>query len=79
MVDQFATQIPSMETKVKNLIADQNVELHTREMSLERTTAAKYDFQRQSTRLKKKLKGRYSNLSPESDTFSCTSVTHTAL
>jgi hypothetical protein len=36
-------------------IADLHIELRTRELSLEWTTAAKDDFQRQSTQLTKKL------------------------
>jgi hypothetical protein len=45
---------------VKNLnkkIADLNTELDARELSLEQTTVAKDDFQRQSTWLAKKLEG----------------------
>jgi hypothetical protein len=62
-VDQLAAHVPSLETQVKNLndkIADPNTELCARELSLERTTTTKDDFQRQSTRLTKKLEGMYS-------------------
>jgi hypothetical protein len=62
--DQLAAQVPSLKTQVKNLndkVANLNIELRARELSLERTTTAKYDFQRQSTRLTKKLEGMYSS------------------
>jgi hypothetical protein len=42
-------------------IADLHTELCTRELSLEQTTTAKDDFQRQSTRLTKKLEGTCSS------------------
>jgi septal ring factor EnvC (AmiA/AmiB activator) len=63
--DQLVTHVPSLETQVKNLndkIINLNTELRARELGLERTTAAKEDFQRQSTRLTKKLEGKYSSL-----------------
>jgi chromosome segregation ATPase len=59
MADQFTTQIPSLETQVKNQndkITDLNVKLRARELCLERTTTAKDDFQHQSTQLSKKLR-----------------------
>jgi chromosome segregation ATPase len=60
-VNQFTTQIPSLETQVKNLndkIVNLNVELHAREVSLEWMTDARDGFQRQTTRLMKKLEGK---------------------
>jgi peptidoglycan hydrolase CwlO-like protein len=45
--DQLAAHVPSLEAQVKNLndkIIDLNTELRARELSLERTTAAKDDF-----------------------------------
>jgi regulator of replication initiation timing len=62
--NQFMTQIPSLETQVMNLndkIAALNIELRARELSLGRTTVAKDDFQRHSTRLLKKLEGMCSS------------------
>jgi chromosome segregation ATPase len=64
MANQCATQVPSLETWVKKLsdkIADLNIKLHARELSLEQTTAAMDDFQCQSTRLTKKLEVNYSS------------------
>jgi uncharacterized coiled-coil DUF342 family protein len=49
MADQLSVYVPSLEAQVKSLnetIADLNTELHVRELSLERTTATKDDFQR---------------------------------
>jgi peptidoglycan hydrolase CwlO-like protein len=46
--DQLVAQIPSLETQVKNMndkVAKLNIELRARELSLQRTTAAKDDFQ----------------------------------
>jgi predicted nucleic acid-binding Zn-ribbon protein len=63
-IDQFAAQVPSLKTHVNNLndkIADLNVKLHVRELSLKQMTAAKNDLQHQSTRLTKKLEGKYSS------------------
>jgi thiamine pyrophosphokinase len=62
--DQLVAHVPSLKTQVKNLndkVANLNTELRARELSLERTTATKYDFQCQSTRLTKKLEGMYSS------------------
>jgi peptidoglycan hydrolase CwlO-like protein len=64
IADQLTAHIPSLETKVKNLndkIANLNTKLCVRELSLERTTAAKDYFQSQSTRLIKKLEVMYSS------------------
>jgi hypothetical protein len=50
---------------VKNLndkVTDLNVELWARELGVERTTAAKDDFQLQNTWLTKKLEGNTSPL-----------------
>jgi uncharacterized coiled-coil protein SlyX len=58
--DQLTAYVPSLEAQVKTLndtIVDLNTELRARELSLERTAAAKDYFQRQSTRLTKKLEG----------------------
>jgi chromosome segregation ATPase len=52
-MDQLTTYVPSLNNK----IVDLNAELCARELSLERTTAAKDKFQRQSTWLTKKLEG----------------------
>jgi TolA-binding protein len=46
--DQLSAYVPSLEAQVKNLngtIVDLHNELHTRELSLERITTAKDDFQ----------------------------------
>jgi chromosome segregation ATPase len=62
-IDQFTAQVPSLKTHVNNLndkIADLNVKLRVRELSLKQMTAAKNDLQHQSTRLTKKLEGKYS-------------------
>jgi septal ring factor EnvC (AmiA/AmiB activator) len=62
--DQLAAQVPSLETKVKNLddkVAELNIKLQSRELSLERTTAAKDDFQHQNTQLTEKLEGKHSS------------------
>jgi septal ring factor EnvC (AmiA/AmiB activator) len=62
-VDQFAAQILSLETHVKNLndkIADLKIALCTRELSLEWTNATKDDFQCQTIQLTKKLEGKHS-------------------
>jgi peptidoglycan hydrolase CwlO-like protein len=64
IADQLVAHIPSLETQVKNLndkIADLNTVLQTRELILEQTTTAKDDFQRQNTRLTKKLEGKHSS------------------
>jgi outer membrane murein-binding lipoprotein Lpp len=45
--DQLASQVPSLETHVKNLndkITDLNAELRANELRLERTTTTKDDF-----------------------------------
>jgi hypothetical protein len=60
MADQLMAYVPSLEAQVKTLngtIDNLNTELRASELSLERTIATKYDFQRQSTRLTKKLEG----------------------
>jgi septal ring factor EnvC (AmiA/AmiB activator) len=52
IADQLVAHVPSLETQVKNLndkIIDLNIDLQARELSLEQTTAAKDDFQRQNT------------------------------
>jgi septal ring factor EnvC (AmiA/AmiB activator) len=62
--DQLASQVPSLETHMKNLndkITDLNAKLCANELSLEQTTNTKDDFQHQSTRLMKKLEGNYSS------------------
>jgi septal ring factor EnvC (AmiA/AmiB activator) len=62
--NQLTAQVPSLETQVKNLndkITYLHIELRARELNLERTNAAKHDFQRQSTRLTNKLEGKYSS------------------
>jgi outer membrane murein-binding lipoprotein Lpp len=63
-VDQLSAYVPSQEAQVNTLnsnIEDLNTELRARELSLERTTAAKDDFQRKSTQLTKKLQGTCSS------------------
>jgi chromosome segregation ATPase len=63
-VDKLAAHVPSLEAHVKNMndkIIDLNIELCSRELSLERTTTAKDDFQHQGTRQTKKLKGNHSS------------------
>jgi septal ring factor EnvC (AmiA/AmiB activator) len=62
--NHLMAHVPSLETQVKNLnnkIVDLNTELGARELFLEQTTAAKDDFQHQSTRLMNKLEGKYSS------------------
>jgi hypothetical protein len=60
MMDQLLEQVNPLETQVPILngtIMHTSTELHAKELGLERTTGAKVDFQRQNSKLVKKLKG----------------------
>jgi phage-related tail protein len=57
-VDRFASQVPTLEDKVKHLenkVVDGIIEIMARELYLERTTRANNDYQKQITQLAKKL------------------------
>jgi hypothetical protein len=57
-VDRFATQIPTLEDKVKHpedKVEDGLEEIRTRELCLECTTWANDDYKKHNTRLTKKL------------------------
>jgi chromosome segregation ATPase len=59
--DRFATQIPTLEDKVKHLenkVADGLNEIRARELCLERTTQANDDYQKQNAQLTKKLESK---------------------
>jgi TolA-binding protein len=64
IIDQHTAQVPFLEAQVKNLndkITELNIELRAREQNLEQTATARDDFQHQSTRLTKKIEGKYSS------------------
>jgi hypothetical protein len=64
-IDRFATQIPTLEDKVKHpedKVEDGVKEIWTREPCLECTTRANNDYKKHNTRLTKKL---------ESESFGC--------
>jgi chorismate mutase len=54
MADKFAARVPTLEEK----ILDRLKELHDKELSLERSTKAKEDYQSQIVSLTKKLKSK---------------------
>jgi hypothetical protein len=59
--DRFATQIPTLEDKVKHLedkVVDGLKEVRARVLCLERTTRANDDYQKQVAQLTKKLKSK---------------------
>jgi hypothetical protein len=59
--DKFATQIPTLEDKVKHLVnkvVDGLNEVQARELCLERTTWANGDYQKQISQLTKKLESK---------------------
>jgi predicted nucleic acid-binding Zn-ribbon protein len=59
--DKFATQIPTIEDKVKHLentVVDGLNEIRARELCLERTTQANDDYQKQNAQLAKKLESK---------------------
>jgi chromosome segregation ATPase len=59
--DKFATQIPTLEDKVKHLVnkvVDGLNEVQARELCLERTTRANGDYQKQISQLTKKLESK---------------------
>jgi chromosome segregation ATPase len=59
--DRFATQIPTLEDKVKylgNKVVDGLDEIKARELCLESTTRANDDYQKQNAQLAKKLESK---------------------
>jgi hypothetical protein len=60
MVEQLLAQVTPLEVQVQTLsgsLEDNAAELHAKALSLERTTAAKDDYQKKNTWLSKKLDG----------------------
>jgi hypothetical protein len=65
MADILATQVPSLEEKVKHLdnkVLDSLTKLRAKELSLEQTTKADEDYKSQNTQLTKKPESKYSPL-----------------
>jgi hypothetical protein len=61
MVDQLLAQVTPLETQIgvlNSTIMDVSTELHARSLSLERTSTAMDDFQRQTATLTRKLEGK---------------------
>jgi chromosome segregation ATPase len=59
--DRFATQIPTLEDKVKHLedkVVEGLKEVRAWELCLERTTQANYNYQKEVTQLTKKLESK---------------------
>jgi chromosome segregation ATPase len=59
--DRFVTRIPTLEDKVKHLenkVVDMLNEVRARELYLERTTQANDDYQKQVSKLTKKLESK---------------------
>jgi outer membrane murein-binding lipoprotein Lpp len=60
--NRFATQIPTLENKVKHLedkVVEGLNEVRARELCLDRTTRANDDYQKQVAQLTKKLEGKF--------------------
>jgi chromosome segregation ATPase len=59
--DRFATQIPTLENRVKHLenkVVDGINEIRARELCLEHTTRENDDYEKQNTQLAKKLESK---------------------
>jgi hypothetical protein len=61
LANKFAAQIPTLEDKakdLKNTVVDMLNEVSAQELRLERTTRANEDYEKQNTRLIKKLESK---------------------
>jgi hypothetical protein len=62
MIDRLLAKTTSLEFQVQTLsssLEDSAAEIHAKELSLERTTAAKDDYKKKNSRLRKKLEGEF--------------------
>jgi hypothetical protein len=62
MIDQLLAKTPPLEFQVQTLsssLEDSAAEIRAKVLSLERTTAAKDDYKKKNSRLRKKLEGKF--------------------